>query len=148
MGAITGLPVIHLDAHFWKPGWIESSPEEWPRRVAEIARPDAWIMDGNYGGTLELRIGLADTIVFLDIPRLVCLTRVVRRRLAYGGRARPSLPDGCHERLTLDFLHWIWTYPTKRRPGILKRLEDLGHSKRVVHLRGVGAVRRFLDALG
>lgn len=147
LGALTGLPVTHLDAHFWNPGWIETPREEWARRVADLARPDAWIMDGNYGGTLDLRIESADTIVFLDIPRLTCLARVVRRRLTYAGRARPSLPDGCPERLSFGFLHWIWTYPARRRPGILERLDSLRGSKRVIHLRGVRAVRRFLADL-
>ncbi|HMK99303.1 MAG TPA: hypothetical protein VK428_03865, partial [Acidimicrobiales bacterium] len=29
LGAMTGLPVIHLDLHFWKPGWVAPSEEEW-----------------------------------------------------------------------------------------------------------------------
>lgn len=29
LSAKTGLPVIHLDVHFWKPGWVEPSDTEW-----------------------------------------------------------------------------------------------------------------------
>ena len=29
LSAKTGLPVIHLDVHFWKPGWVAPSEDEW-----------------------------------------------------------------------------------------------------------------------
>lgn len=33
--------------------------------------------------------------------------------------------QGCLEKLPdLDFVKWIWTYPVRHRPGILKMLSD------------------------
>lgn len=104
-------------------------------------------MDGNYGGTLDVRIAAADTVVFLDWPRLGCIGRVVRRRFTYAGGSRPSLPEGCPERLTPSFLWWIWTYPRRRRPGILERLEEVATGKRVVILRDQAEVEDFLREL-
>ena len=57
------------------------------------------VMDGNYGGTLEPRLARYDTVVFLDRSRLLCLWRVVRRKLAYHGRSRPDMAPGCVERI-------------------------------------------------
>jgi len=74
---ITGLPVIHLDAEFWRAGWRETPRELWQLRVAELLRGERWIMDGNYGGTLSERIESADTVLLLALPRLQCLFRVV-----------------------------------------------------------------------
>jgi adenylate kinase family enzyme len=35
LGAKTGLPVVHLDALFWEPGWQESDPAVFRQRVTE-----------------------------------------------------------------------------------------------------------------
>jgi hypothetical protein len=36
LSAKTGLPVIHLDVHFWKPGWVESSVDEWREKQRDL----------------------------------------------------------------------------------------------------------------
>lgn len=147
IGERLGLPVIHLDAHFWQPGWVEPSKVEWERVVRQLIARDAWVMDGNYGGTLGLRIAAADTVVFLDLPRLLCLWRVIGRRIHYHGRSRPDMARACSERLTWEFIRWIWTYPRKRRPGILNTLRPMELEKCIVMLRSPGEVRRFLIGL-
>jgi len=140
----TGLPLIHLDAVYWRAGWQPTPAEEWRTRVQELVSGDACIIDGNYGGTLELRLQACDTVVFLDLPRIVCLWRVLRRQLRYLGRVRPDLPPGCPERLSGEFLAWIWTYPARRRRDILRRLEALDPRKRVAILRSSAAIEEFL----
>ena len=54
---ITGIPVVSLDALFWKPGWMPSDAAEFGQRVAEVTRQPRWIMDGDYTsyGAGELR---------------------------------------------------------------------------------------------
>jgi adenylate kinase family enzyme len=85
-----------------------------------------------------------DTVVFLDLPRLVCLWRVMKRQLRYLGQARPELAPGCRERLTWEFLVWIWTYRSRRRGDILRRLAALDARQRVIILRSSGAIEEFL----
>ncbi len=63
----TKLPLIHLDALYWRPGWDPTPDEEWRAKVAELVNTPAWIMDGNYGGTLNIRLAACDAVVFLDI---------------------------------------------------------------------------------
>ena len=140
----TGLPLIHLDALYWRAGWEPTPPEEWRAKVRQLVQRDAWIVDGNYGGTLDLRLEACDTVVFLDLPRLVCLWRVLGRWLRHVGRVRPDLPPGCRERLTWEFLAWIWTYRTRRRGDILKRLAALEKRKRVAIVRSSAAIAAFL----
>ena len=147
IAARTGLPLIHLDAHYWRPGWVPTPKDEWERTVKALIAEPAWVMDGNYSGTLALRIAAADTIVFLDLPRGVCLRRVVGRRLRYHRQARPDMREGCYERLTWEFIQWIWTYPSRRRPGILERLRAVEGEKRVAILRSVAEADRFVDSL-
>jgi len=144
LAARTGLPLIHLDALYWRPGWDPTPPAQWQARVEELLRREAWIMDGNYGGTLSMRLAACDAVVFLDIPRLVCLWRVLRRQLQHGGQNRAELPAGCPERLSWEFVKWIWTYPARRRGSILQRLSDLEDGKRVFVLRSSREMDGFL----
>lgn len=95
LSATTGLPVIHLDEHFWQPGWVETLQHEWREVQRRLLVGDAWIVEGNYVATLDLRVERADTVVYLDTPWWVCAARAFARGL----RRRPpaSLPKGCAE---------------------------------------------------
>jgi adenylate kinase family enzyme len=141
------LPLIHLDALYWHPGWRPTEKDAWDQVVRELIAAPRWVIDGNYGGTLDMRLARCDTVVFLDLPRLVCLWRVLERQLEFRGRSRPDMAPGCPERLSWEFVNWIWTYPHSRRPGILRRLADLRADQRAIVLSSSRAVRRFLDEL-
>lgn len=104
-------------------------------------------MDGNYGGTLDLCLAAADTVIFLDLPRLLYLWRVIKGRAQFHNRSRPDMARNCPERLTGEFARWIWTYPRERRPHILAKLRAVEQEKRVVMLRSTDEVRRFLSRL-
>jgi adenylate kinase family enzyme len=147
MGERLGVPVVHLDASYWRAGWTETPKEEWSREVARLVAGDAWVMDGNYSGTFDLRIPAADTIVFLDLPRLVCLWRVVKRWLRYRRRARPDMHPDCPERINRAFVAWIWNYPRRQRPRVLERLRAVAAEKRVIVLTSDREVERFVASL-
>ncbi len=61
LGEVTGIPVIHLDQLYWRPNWEKTPAPEWEAAVAELVRGETWIMDGNFGGTREIRMRAADT---------------------------------------------------------------------------------------
>ena len=107
---------------------------------------DCWIMDGTYGGTLEARLDKCDTIIFLDFPRFVCLYRALKRFLMYRRSNREDIPEGCPERLSFEFLAWIFTYPRRRRPGVVNLLAK-AKNKTVVTLRSNKEVRLLFDQL-
>ena len=143
----TGLPLIHLDALYWRSGWQPTPADEWRATVQSLISRDAWIIDGNYGGTLDVRLAACDTVVFLDLPRLVCLWRVLKRQVRHLGQVRPELAPGCRERLTWEFIWWIWTYPSRRRGDVLKRLAAPDQEKRVAILRSSAAIDAFLASV-
>ena len=127
LGAKLGLPVIHLDREYWRPGWTEPDKGEWSARVeALIARP-RWIMDGNYGSTLARRLERAEVVVNLDYARGVFFPRVVRRMLSNIGRTRPDMAPGCPERFDLAFWRYAWRY----RSDVLPRREERLAASRV-----------------
>jgi adenylate kinase family enzyme len=146
LGARLGIQVVHLDAHFWKPGWVPTPRDEWLELQRELMQSETWIMDGNYGGTMDARLALADTVIFLDLPRLTCLTRALQRRVQYHGRSRPDIAPGCPEKIDLEFLRWIWGFPRTKRPGILKKLKAAhAEGAHVIQLRSPRDVTRFLE---
>ncbi len=112
----TGLPVVHLDQHYWRPGWARSLRNEWEGLQAELVAGDRWIIDGNYGGTFDLRFERADTVVVLQLPAVICVAGALRRSLVHRGTAVQAA--GCPERVDADFLRWIWRYRHDSRPRL------------------------------
>ena len=147
VGERTGLPVVHLDACYWRAGWVETPADEWRERVRALAAEDAWVMDGNYGGSMDLRLARADTVVFLDLPRLTMVARILGRWLRFRGRTRPDMAPGCPEQMSWEFVRWVWEYPRTRRLGILERLAALPPERRVVVLRSAAEVERWVASL-
>jgi adenylate kinase family enzyme len=147
LGGILGLPIIHLDRHYWRPGWQEPPRHDWDRTVTELSAGDAWIMDGNYSRTLHLRLPRAEAAVLLDVPTLQCLWGVVRRGVFRNGRVRPDLPAECDEHAPdLQFLRYVATYRHRSRPRVLEMLRASPHV-RLFHLRSRRHARAFLDEL-
>jgi adenylate kinase family enzyme len=144
LGAALGIDVIHLDALYWQPGWVETPKAAWRERMGELVRAERWILDGNYGGTLDLRLATADTVIFLDLPRRTCLWRVLTRWARFRGRPRPDMAPDCPERVSWDFVKWIWTYPRARRPAVLRVLDEVADRTWVVRLRSPREVRAFV----
>jgi adenylate kinase family enzyme len=118
----TGLPLVHLDAHYWRAGWIEPDKAEWERQVEVLAAGERWVMDGNYGGTLALRLARADTVIWLDFPAWLCLARIVRRAIRHWGRTRPDMAEGCPERLEWEFVSFTASFPRNGRKRIVEKL--------------------------
>jgi adenylate kinase family enzyme len=148
LGTALGLEVLHLDKHYWNAGWIEPPKDVWLATVDALLAKEAWVMDGNYSGTLARRIEACDTLIFLDLPRLQCAWRILKRVLMYGGRGtRPDMADGCPERMNLDFLAWVWNYHRRSRPKVLALMQQCREAKRVIHLRSQREVDSFLRTL-
>jgi len=147
MGEILGLPVFHLDRLHWKPNWVSPPKDEWKAVQEKLCAKNEWIIDGNYGGTMDLRLAASDSIIFLDLPRWICLWRVLKRFLIYRGKSRPDMTDGCDERINREFFLWIWRFRQDKRPGILAKLSDLEAEKKDFILRNRREVRHFLETL-
>ncbi|WP_230532632.1 AAA family ATPase [Microvirga roseola] len=130
-----GLPLIHLDREYFGPGWAMPSREEWRQRVAELAAHPAWVMDGNYSSTFDIRVPRATAIVWLDMPRWRCMTGVVRRVAENYGRTRADLGPDCVEKFDWSFMRWIWSYPYKMRPKTARMLQRLRPDQRAFIVR-------------
>lgn len=148
LAARLGLPLIHLDKEFWLPNWTAPVKEAWRCKVGRLAAEPAWVMDGNFGSTLDMRIAAADTVIWLDYGRIGCVLRALRRVAKHHGRTRPDMAAGCNERLDLAFLRYIWSFPKRHRPNIVAALERRPETVRVIRLTRPGQARRLLAELG
>jgi adenylate kinase family enzyme len=147
LGELLNIDVIHLDSWYWQAGWVETPKPEWQHIVQDLIQRPAWIMDGNYSGTIDNRLSAADTVIFLDFPRMLCLWRVIKRRWQYAGTTRPDMAPNCPEQLNWEFLHWVWTYPIRRRPAMLEKLSELSPNQKVIILRSPASVAQFLQEI-
>ena len=143
LGEKLGLAVVHLDQLYWRPGWVETPREEWVEIVRRELARDSWIMDGNFGGTRKMRMQAADTVIFLDLPRYLCMYRILKRTLIYRRGQRPDMATGCDERFDLEFIMWVWNYPKSGRRRLIDEL-SLFDDKKIIILTSRGEAERFL----
>ena len=145
MARLTSLPLIHLDQQYWRPGWSEPSAEDWRAKVRQLIARDRWIMDGNYGGSLELRLTRADTVVHLDLPAWLCVARILRRIVGSWRKVRADMAEGCPEQFSAQFILYAATFRLHRRHRVIRKLA--GFSGRIVRLTSTAQVRSFLASL-
>ena len=147
LGEKTGIPVVHLDQIWWAPGsWQHMSREEFDVRLFEEMEKPRWILDGNFNRTLELRLGKCDTVIYLDLPRVVCLISWLGRVIKNWGHARPDMAEGCCEWFDPEMAKWIWNFNKQNRSRYLQLLSNL-EDKQVYILKNRRAVKKFLDTL-
>lgn len=145
LGEALDAPVFHLDAIYWKPGWVASSWDEFRARQAELLKLDTWVLDGNYStGGLRDRLDRADVVVIVMAPRLVTLWRIVRRSLRHRGQTRPDMGDGKPERVSPEFLRWVWNW-RRTHPDFAETVRSEAGDKPVIVLRTRADADRFIE---
>ncbi len=107
LAPLMGLPLVHMDQLGWLAGWVETGKTELNARLADAVAQDAWLIEGNYGGTLAPRLERADTVIYLDLPIRLCLWRLIRRIFTHRGQSRPDMPEGCPERFDITFFWYV-----------------------------------------
>ena len=146
LGEKTGLPVVHLDKLFWRPGWEQISREEFDNLHREALAGEKWILDGNFDRTMEERIRHCDTVIYLDFNRVTCLLGVAKRILTTYGQVRPDMGEGCPERFDWEFLRWVWNFNKNKREKTC-RLLACHPDKKICILKNRRQVRMFLEKI-
>ena len=126
----TGIPVYYLDMIWHKPDGTNISREAFDAKLHEIIRKDAWIIDGNYQRTLEVRLKECDTVFLLDFPLELCLAGAKSRI----GKKREDLP-WIESEFDEEFRQWIIDFPLKQLPQIYELLKKYQEEKNIVIFR-------------
>lgn len=145
LGPRLGLPVVHLDQHFWRPGWIQTPRDEWRDHHAELIAQPRWIIDGSYRNTVGDRLARAEAAILLDLPRPIYLWRALWRIAASYGRVRADLAPGCPEHFDVGFLRFVVGYHRTDWPVVTAAVERSRCS--VIHLTTPGEVAALLRAM-
>ncbi len=152
LAALLGIPHLELDAVHHLPGWEPIDREDFRRTVEDFAQRDSWVVDGNYGAVRDIVLARADTVVQLDLPRLVVMARVIRRSVhrAVSGEElwngnREHWRDLLRPRKEDNIILWAWTQHGKYRGRYLELVTDPALAElTVVRLRSRAEVERWL----
>lgn len=138
------IPCHSLDRVIWQSGWKKTPSCEKARLIHELTQQDRWVI----GGVSSEVQSVADTVIFLDVPRKVSFLRVTKRNWRYLFRSRPGLPAGCPEILIIPTLfRIIWNFPSKIRPRILEQAHQAQDSQQFFHLKIAADLGEFLARL-
>jgi len=119
----TGIPLHHLDMMFWNADRTTVEKSVFFERLQNAMAQDEWIIDGNYGSTIEMRLAACDTAFFLDYPPEVCLEGVRARR----GKPRSDMPWYETDEEDEEFIGFIRSYNTDSRPQVMELLEKYAY---------------------
>lgn len=131
LGTVLDLPVIHMDAEFWLPGWRQPKAEEWQQHVDELVSRQSWVMDGAHRDSLDRALTRADVAVLLDPAPVLLVWRLLLRRWLPHQRQDLPLP----ERLAWSFVRETWSYRQKIKPRVVEAVAECGASLVVLHNR-------------
>lgn len=157
LGEKLEFPVLELDSIYHLRGWEPLPDEEFRVKLADFALNQEWVIDGNYTshGMKDLVWPVADTLVWLDLPRSVVMPRIIRRTLKRmftrqelwnGNRESPANLVSLNPEKNI--ILWSWTSHDKYR----ERYEEALAGPETVHLRVIRLrsnteVRAFLDSI-
>ncbi len=114
----TGISLYHLDMMYWNADKTTVEKSVFLERLSSVLEKDEWIIDGNYGSTMELRMAACDTVIFLDYPLDVCLDGIKERR----GKPRSDMP-WIETEEEEEFVEFIKSYNEQQKPKVLEFLE-------------------------
>lgn len=143
-----GLRYISMDREiFWLPGWQARARDEQRQRIAAIITEERWLMDGSNPSSFDIRLPRSHIVLWVRMPRWLCLWGAVSRAIKGYGKARPEMAEGCPERIDIDFLRYIWNFEHRHAPIFEQNFALYGPDVPVFQLKSRKQFRRLLDLL-
>jgi adenylate kinase family enzyme len=156
LASLLDVPFVELDSLHHRPQWQEATTAELRAAVADGLAGPHWVVDGNYRKVADLTQMRADTIVWLDLSRMLVTWRVLRRSLVRVVR-RQRLWHGNRESLRRilsrdperSIVVWTWQQHPKYRARYEAQMnESIWARAHVVRLRSRGEVRAWSAGVG
>ena len=138
----TGLPLYYLDVIWHKPDRTHITRDDFDARMREIFAEEAWIIDGNYSRTIEMRLKECDTVFLFDLPTEVCLQGAIERL----GKGRYEMP-WIDTELDPKFRVEIEEFKDKKLPKIYNMIEKHGQNKKIVVFKSREEAGEFLEKI-
>ena len=97
------------------------------KRVQDVIQKDSWIIDGNYGSSIEMRMQACDTVFFLDYPVDICIQGIHERV----GKVRADMP-WVEDEVDEDLIEFVKSYEREDRPEVLNLLSK--YKEKDIHI--------------
>ena len=146
LAEMTGFPLIHTDAIYWKNHWESVSREEFDEIMQEELKKEEWIVDGNNIRTIPQRLELCDTVFYFDFPSLICLWGVFSRCIKNYGKSRPDMGGYCPERIDFHFYKQVLSFNRRNRKKLYAMIKEAQDVKCIV-FKNRRQVKRYLREL-
>lgn len=114
LGSVLNIPVHHLDKHMFE-GRKKRNKEEFLTIKKSLLEQEAWIIEGCSFSTLEMRFARADTVIYFDLPRSLCIWRICKRLLSSN---KHLIETGCLNGINWTLIKYIWNFNQDKRQGI------------------------------
>lgn len=89
---------------YWKDNWQLASYYEFNELLlCELKKP-RWIIDGNIGRTIPLRLNYCNTVIYMDFPCVQCIYGVLKRIIKNYGKSRLDMGGYCPEKFNKNTL--------------------------------------------
>ena len=137
----TELPLFHLDMLYWNSDKTTVSKDVFLKKLSDVLKKDAWIIDGNYASTMDKRMMHCDTVFFLDFPLEVCLSGISQRK----GKKRDDMP-WIETEDDKEFIEFINKYNEENKPLVLELFKKYPN-KNVVTFHSRDEADEFIDKL-
>ena len=145
LATLLNIPLTHLDGVYYDADWNPLPQEDFAAIQRKLISAPRWLIEGNYASTLPIRLAAADTVIFLDLPAVTCLIGILQRRLRYRGGQHAQ--DGVYDRLSWNFVGYIWGYRKTMRPRIRLLLAEHSHHFRSITLTSRRQAAHFVAQL-
>ena len=135
----THLPLYYLDMLWHKPDKTNVDRNTFDDKLKEIISGSEWIIDGNYGRTLEMRIQACETIFLLDLPVEECLAGAKSRI----GKKRVDMP-WIETEFDEEFRQWILDFPKYELPIVYELLRKYKNQKNIYVFHSRAEIDEYL----
>lgn len=140
-----GIPVTHIDALMWQPGWQYIGDEQTEAIIRDMLTKEHWIFEGYIVKSVrEELFNEADVILYLDYPGWVSAWRYIKRWIKHRKNPRPELP-GSPEKFSFKFLKLVYTKGEVYKLEKLFKGRDWSH--KIIRLKTPKEAERYLDTL-
>ena len=143
LAALLNLSLTHLDGIYYDADWNPLSQEKFADLQRDLVAQPRWLVEGNYASTLPIRLAAANTVIFLNLPAIICLAGITQRRWRYWGGQHAK--DGVYDRITWNFVRYIWGYRKIMLPRVRQLLAEHGGNARLVTLTSRHQVTQFVQ---
>lgn len=144
ISSLLKIPTLHLDEIYWINGWKKNTLIEFDTKVKNFMLSQAWIIEGTPMHGVELRAQEADTIVFLDYSRVVCIYRLLKRALKNIFLLKTNkIARSPAKFFSIKAIKWVWKFNKEKKHLIMKILNEK-KSKKIFHIRKNSDLQYFL----